>query len=132
MKLWCVLPIVVLVSPGVYFDSPVPPEQAFKPLREYVQLSSEEWRSPEPAVPEPTGVSWFLWSTVHPGYETRDSDSRTHVVKQYPNQAACEKELPEYRREVDKAFPWPKLEPNKSTWVTWTIVELKCSPVHPG
>lgn len=75
-------------------------------------------------------VPWFLWSMVYPpGGSYRMEDIHATAVHEYVSQTECEEGLKEYRIEVDKAFPQPKHE--GLVWVTWTTVELKCSPVNP-
>ena len=87
-------------------------------------------------------VPWFLWSTVYPGGTYRESDITARPVREFPSQAACEKALPVYRVEVDRAFPQPipKKVPAYSeglatsayvVWHTLPSVKLQCSPVNP-
>jgi hypothetical protein len=71
-------------------------------------------------------IPWFLWSIVYPGGQYRESDIVAQPVKEFRSQGDCEMHKPEYRREVDKAYP------NKGAgWRTWPTVELICSPVYP-
>ena len=80
---------------------------------------------------EVIAISWFLWSIVTPGGSHTDSDIRAQPVKEFKSEAACQQALPLYQKEVDKAFPWPKLKPGTGMLVTWPTAILKCSPIYP-
>lgn len=80
-------------------------------------------------------VPWFLWSTMYPGGSYHPKDLVARPVKEFRNQAECERALPVYVVEVEKVYPSgppPGLDCSKGcTYFPGPRVELVCSPVNP-
>jgi hypothetical protein len=78
---------------------------------------------------EGVSIAWFLWSTITPlGVQYMEKDIQSRPVKEFKSQAACEKALPSYREEIEKAFPtiW-----DANGYGSGYSVQLKCSPIYP-